>query len=53
MFIYANTVPYSPTVKRVHICSHASIDGLIVSALVEKANIACKIAQFMLYANAH
>lgn len=43
MFIYANTVPYSPTVKCVHICTHASIDSLIVSALVEKANMHAKL----------
>lgn len=43
MFIYANTVPYSPTVKCVHICSHAGTDGLTVSAVIEKPNTHTKL----------
>lgn len=34
---------YKPTVKCVYICSHASIDSLIVSATTEKANMHTKL----------
>lgn len=43
IFIYANTVPYSTTVKCVYICSHVNIDRLIVSAVIEKASMHTKL----------
>lgn len=34
---------YNTTVKCVYICSHASIDSLILSATIEKANTHAKL----------